>query len=61
MSAEIISFPSWMAEGEPRFRAFDDGVTGEIIILPVVRIERQVDADAARGPRRRRALSENQK
>lgn len=37
---EVVPFPTWMAETAPRFRAFDDGVTGEIIILPVVRVER---------------------
>lgn len=37
---EVVVIPEWMLETPPRFRAFDDGVTGEIIVLPVVRVER---------------------
>lgn len=38
---DVIPFPSWMAETPPRFRAFDDSVTGVVIVLPAVRIERE--------------------
>jgi len=40
-ASNVIPFPSWMAETELRFRAFGDGVTGKVIVLPVVRIERE--------------------
>lgn len=38
---EVVRFPLWMTECEPRFRAFDDAVTGKVLILPTVRIERE--------------------
>lgn len=38
---DVVPFPAWMAETAPKFRAFDDAVTGQVIILPVVRIERE--------------------
>lgn len=41
MSGEVVPFPSWMAETEPRFRAFDDLVTGEVIPMPDKRGERE--------------------
>lgn len=38
---DVIPFPAWMAETPPKFRAFDDDVKGQVIILPVVRVERE--------------------
>jgi hypothetical protein len=50
MSAEIIAFPIWRVLDEGRFPAFDDEIKGEIVLLPLVRIER-----AEEKPQRRRA------
>lgn len=41
MSAVVIQFPGWLVEEMAGcFRAFDDQVKGELIILPCVRFER---------------------
>lgn len=37
---EVVPFPSWMAQTEPRFRAFADDVTGEVIPMPDKQAER---------------------
>lgn len=52
---DVIPFPTWMAETEPRFRAFDDRVMGEVIILPCVRVEREKFEERARRREKREA------